>query len=79
MENTQADATCITRGPEKGGLGAAQLYTRRPRGRAQYKDPDTVRRKQNGEALRQTKALPAKCDQTNNGQRHSQALYKDLD
>ena len=43
----KAHATCITRGPEKGGLGVAQ----RPHGRALYKGPDTGRRKQNPDKL----------------------------
>ena len=35
----------------KGGLGAAQPYTRTPHGRALYKDPDTGKRKQNPDKL----------------------------
>ena len=44
-------ATCITRGPRKGGLGAAQRYTKTPRGRALYKNPDSGRRKKNKQTI----------------------------
>ena len=79
---SKAHAACITRGPEKGGLGTTQRYTMTPRGRALYKDPGTGKCKKmanytstgkpdkwgkqkdsvqmRGEALRQTRAQPAK-------------------
>ena len=47
----QAQATCITRGPDKGGLGMSQHCTRTPHGRALYKDQGTGKRKQNAHKL----------------------------
>ena len=50
MENAKS-ACNITTGPEKGGLGVSQRYTKTAHGRASYQDQGTGKRKQNPDKL----------------------------